>query len=105
MTKTGFKRIFTDNNEYESYEGILFFNSLAYTVQEFLYTSKAKDENNDFQMDKHIKLYDFMNATASFIKAIMTDFGRTTIKEYIEDIRQDSISVFDVEEIEYKYDI
>ena len=105
MTKTGFKRIFTDNNEYESYEGILFFNSLAYTVQEFLYTSKAKDENNDFQMDKHIKLYDFMNVTASFIKAIMTDFGRTTIKEYIEDIRQDSISVFDVEEIEYKYDI
>lgn len=102
---SGFKRIFTNNDEYESYESIPLFNSLAYTVQEFLYTSKAKDEEHDFQMDKHIKLYDFMNVTVSFIKAIDTDFGRSTIKEYIKDIRKKSVWAYDIEEIEYKYDI
>ena len=103
MTKTGFKRIFTDNNEYESYGSISFFDSLAYTVQEFLYTSKAKSEEADYRMDKHVKLYDFMNISAAFIKCLDTNFGRTDIKGYVDEIKQTTYSLY--ENWEYKYDI
>lgn len=105
METTGFKRIFTNNDEYKDYEGVLFIDSLAYTMQEYLYTSKAKGEDHDYRMDKHIKLYDFMNVVVSFVKSLNTDFCRTTLKDYIEEIRKNTLSLYDKELLEYKYDI
>lgn len=82
------KRIFTDNNKYGE-DTIPYLDSLAYTVQEFLYTKgKAKGEKLDCQMDNHIQLYDFMTLVRPFIEATKSDFAKVTIKEYIHNLRE-----------------
>lgn len=101
MTKV-FERIFTDNSQYADYEEIPYLDALAYTVQEFLYTEKAKNIVCDMRMDKHIKLPDFMTLTVYFVSKSVEDFGRTAIKDYIEEMKQDRQSV--LEKVEYKND-
>lgn len=75
-----YERIFTDNSQYADYEEIPYFDTLAYTVQEFLYTEKAKNIVCDMRMDNHIKLPDFMTLTVYFVSKSAEDFGRTAIK-------------------------
>ena len=97
-----YNHYFTNN---ESYGGGNFPNldSLAYVVQEFLYTTGwAVQTINygdtgggyphflefDCQMDMCIKLYDFMSIVHDFIEAAYSDFAKATIKEYISDLQQ-----------------
>ena len=84
MTLNCFQRFFTDNSHYGDYKMIPFMDSLAYTVQEFLYSDKVVDELHDFRMDGRIKLFDFMTLAVYFIGPSVTDFGKATIKGYIE---------------------
>lgn len=104
MELLSFTRIFTNNDGYKDCESYPYMDSLAYTVQEFLYTPKVKDERNDFRMNNHIKLYDFMTLAVYFIDNSDTDFGRTNIKELINAIRQSDESSQDKEKIEYRDD-
>lgn len=102
MTINGFERIFTNNCEYEDYKGIPYMDSLAYTVQEFLYTDKARNQEQDYRMDGHIKLFDFMTVIDFFIKSLDTGLGRASIKGYIEDIKQSQYTFHDTEKVDYK---
>ena len=102
MTLNAFEHIFTDNSEYANYKTVPYFDSLAYTVQEFLYTDKATDHNHDFRMDSHIKLYDFMTLASYFITSSVSDLGRATIKGYIEDMKQSVIPYVHAEKVEYR---
>ena len=102
MTINGFERVFTNNGEYENFKAIPFLDSLAYTVQEFLYSDRAKDERQDYRMDTRIKLFDFMTIAYFFIDAVDTGLGRATIKGYIEDMKQYKYSSVDDERIEYE---
>lgn len=88
MKPVCFKRVFTNNNGYDKYESIPYLKSLALTVQDFLYTKKAENNDVDFNMSKHIKLYDFMNLAVYFISAASSDFGKSSIQSYINDIQQ-----------------
>ena len=87
MALQPFKRIFVDNSKYKKFEAIPFMQSLAYTVQEFLYSDKVENDKYSYQLDGRIKLYDFMTMVAYFIFASVNDLGKSTIKGYIEDIK------------------
>lgn len=99
-----FARYFENSSGYKDYKGISYFDSLAYTAQEFLYTKRAEDRYDDYNMINRIKLYDLMTLVAYFIKASTTDFGRATITGYIDDISQKKYSYQQSEEIEYTKD-
>lgn len=86
--QNSFKRYFKNNNEYQDFKEVVFMDSLAYTVQEYLYTDKAKNEDENYNMSLRIKLYDFMNIVIPFIKASQSDFGIATIKGYIQDMKK-----------------
>ena len=104
MELLSFTRIFTNNDGYKECESYPYMDSLAYTVQEFLYTPKVKYEGNDFRMNDHIKLYDFITLAVYFIDNSDSDFGRINIKELINAIRQSDESSQDIEKIEYTDD-
>jgi hypothetical protein len=83
MNQIAFKRIFTDNRKYGESK-LLYMDSLAYIVQEYLYVNgKAVFGDCNFYMGDTIMLYDFMTLTYYFIQASRTEFGKTEIKEYI----------------------
>ena len=54
-----FHREFTNYSGFEKYKGILFMDSLANMVQEYLYTSRDDNEPRGYRLDGIIKLYDF----------------------------------------------
>lgn len=82
-----FQRIFTDNSHYGDFDKISYIDSLAFVTQEFLYSDIVEDEWQDFRMDERIKLYDFMTLVVYFVSSSVEDFGKATIKGYIEDIK------------------
>lgn len=96
-----FQRIFTDNGHYGIFEKIPYIDSLAYIVQEFLYSDIVEDEWHDFRMDERINLYDFMTIVVYFIDSSFKDFGKATIKGYIEDIKTRKNSYQSEDHIEY----
>ena len=102
MTLKGFERIFTNNCKYDNYEDIPYIDSLAYMVQEFLYTDKAQDGKQDYRMDGRIKLYDFMTMTDYFLTSLTSGLGRATILGYIDDIKQSKHSFISEEKVEYE---
>lgn len=83
-----FNRLFKDNNHYDDYEDLPYLGSLAYVVQEFLYTNISQSRNPYLLLDGRINLYDFMTLAAYFICSSHGDFGKTTIKEYIASLYQ-----------------
>lgn len=91
-TIRSFKRLYTDNTHYVSSD-FPYMDSLAYVVQEFLYTEKASVKSDDgifdYQLDDCIALYDFMTLVAFFIDAAANELGLATIKEYLKNISQD----------------
>ena len=86
MALQGFKRIFVDNSKYKDYDAIPFMGSLAYMVQELLYSDKVENDHYSYRLDGRIKLYDFMTMVAYFIFAAVDDLGKSTIKGHIEDM-------------------
>ena len=97
-----YHRYFTDNNKYRERK-TPYLDSLAYTVQEFLYTEgKAIQTINygdagggypriktiDCKMDGRIELYDFMTMTLHCINAVASDYAKAELKEYIRELKQ-----------------
>ena len=99
-----FPRVFTNNYEYEGFDTLEYMDSMAYTVQEFLYTSKVKDEDCDFRMSEHVKLYDFMTMSYYFIKNSNDEFGRSTIQSMTAFAKRVDNSSQEKEMIDYKND-
>ncbi len=87
MVSRAFLRLFKDNNKYCNFEKIPYIDSLAYTVQEFLYSNKIEDKYFNYRLDERIRLFDFMTLTAYFIGSSQNEFGRSTIKGYIADLK------------------
>ncbi len=92
MTVSAFTRLFNNDFQYGTFEDVAFMDSLAYTVQEYLYSDKADDTqcggDFDFRLDSVIKLFDFMSFQVYFIKALSSELWRSTISGYLEDISQ-----------------
>lgn len=86
-----FERLFSNNTQFEAFERIPFLDSLAYTIQEYLYSEKADDDDReddlDFRLDSRIRMFDFMTLAAHFISAADTDLWKATITDYIEVIK------------------
>ncbi len=108
-------RYFTDNDKYGERK-TPYLDSLAYTIQEFLYSKdKAKQEiiykervfdnytettyinkktkSFDCEMDGRIQLYDFVTMTLHLINTLPSDFAKVQLKEYLADLKKkDGIS-------------
>ena len=95
-------RYFTNNRKYGE-ENTPYLDSLAYTIQEFLYTEgKAIQTINfgdagggypristiDCKMDGRIQLYDFMTMTLHCINAVASDYATAELKEYLRDLKE-----------------
>ncbi len=91
ITIQTFERLFFNNTQFETFERIPFLDSLAYTIQEYLYSEKADDDDReddlDFRLDSRIRTFDFMTLAAHFISAADTDLWKATITDYIEVIK------------------
>ena len=86
MKQIAFKRIFINNWRYRDCK-LPYMDSLAYTVQEYLYVNgRAVFGDCNFYMGDEIKLYDFMTLTYYFIHISKAEFGRTELKEYISEL-------------------
>lgn len=83
-----FHREFTNYSGFEKYKGILFMDSLANMVQEYLYTSRDDNEPRGYRLDGIIKLYDFMSLEIFFVKSMLHSLGKAAIKGYIDDLCQ-----------------
>ena len=103
-TLNSFSRLFKTNSDYHNFEDVACIESLAFTVQEFLYTSKAEDDYENYNMDNHIKLFDLMSLTTYFIRASTIDLGKATIKGYIQDLKKQKHSYRIGESVEYVKD-
>jgi len=97
-----FHREFTNYSGFENYEGILFMDSLANMVQEFLYNNPDEKEPRGYRLDGIIKLYDFMSLELFFVKSMLHELGKTAIKGYIDDLRQSRYSYEHKLVIEYE---
>lgn len=82
-----FERAFSNNSHYGQYDKISYIDSLAYTIQEFLYSNKVEDKYFDFRIPEHIKLYDLMSLVVYFIGPSVDEFGKSTIIGYIDDLK------------------
>ena len=83
----GWRRYF-NNYDFHDSESIEDLESLAFVVQEFLYTEKAGFENFNCIMNRRIKLYDFMSLVFYFLNPLYTDFAKSTITGYLTDLQQ-----------------
>lgn len=101
MAMCAFTRLFEDNGHYEQFEKIPFIDSLAYVVQEYLYTEISKEDNNYLYLNRRIRLYDFMTMVAYFIGPSIDDLGKTTIKDYIADLYENPRLLMHLDNVEY----
>ncbi len=86
MTYRSFRRVFTNNSKYRSYDKIPYFDSLAHTVEEVLYKRNFKGCDYCHYLGI-IQLFDFMTLVAYFISASSEDFARATIKGYLTEMK------------------
>lgn len=108
-------RYFTDNDKYGERK-TPYLDSLAFVVQEFLYTegkakqvikyresvfdnytmtthTNKKTKSFDCEMDGRIQLYDFVTMTLHLINTLPSDFAKVQLKEYLADLKKkDGIS-------------
>lgn len=92
-------RYFTNNSKYGDFN-LLHFDSLAFMVQEFLFTEKTKNARVNYCMEGRIKLYDFMSMSVYFISPAYSEFGKASIKEYILEMQRYPSS-YGTDRIEY----
>lgn len=86
MTYRSFRRVFTNNSKYRSFDKIPYFDSLAHTVEEVLYNRSFKGCDYCYFLGR-IQLFDFMTLVACFISASSEDFARATIKGYLTEMK------------------
>lgn len=101
-TIRAFHREFTNYSGFEKYKGILFMDSLAKMVQEYLYTCHNEEEPRGYRLDGIIKLYDFMSLEIFFVKSMLHTFGEAAIRGYIDDLCQKRYSYEHNMVIEYE---
>lgn len=86
MEKGVYTRLFIDNSHYEKFENLPYLDSLAYVVQEYLYTDISEKHCFNLLMDGRIRFCDFMTMAVYFIGASAHDLGKATIKDYLADL-------------------
>lgn len=117
-----YHRYFTDNSKYGEIK-TPYLDSLAYTVQEFLYTEgkatqeiifeervcnkntmtthiNRKTKSFNCEMDGRIQLYDFVTLTFHLINTLPSDFAKVQLKECLADLKQKS-GVYSRDDISY----
>lgn len=82
-----FKRQFTDNNKYAEFDKIPYMDALAHVVEEFVYSDKLDGDLLHFHMKEEIPMFDFMTLAAYFISESQQDFGKSTIRGFVEDLK------------------
>ena len=97
-----FKRYFNSYGGFGSFKDIMFLDSVAVMVQEFLY-SKKYDAQMYYQLDGLISLYDFMSLEVSVIFPMFHELGLSAIKDFIRDLQQERPGYNECE-IEYTQD-
>lgn len=97
-----FKRYFNSYGGFGSFKDIMFLDSVAVMVQDFLYSRKY-DARMYFQLDGLISLYDFMSLEASVIFPMFHELGLSAIKDFIRDLQQERPGYNECE-IEYTQD-
>lgn len=97
-----FKRFFTNYGEFGTFEEIMFLDSVAVMVQEFLYKRKY-DAQRYYLLDGLITLYDFMSLEAIILLSMSHELGLAVIKDTIRDLQQERPG-YDECEIEYVHD-
>ena len=95
-----FKRYFTNYGGFGNFKDILFLDSLAVMVQDFLYTRKESDDEIYYRLDGYISLYDFMSLVVSVIYPMFHELGLSAIKDFIHSLQQERPG-YDESEIEY----
>ncbi len=85
-----FKRQFTDNNKYAEFDKIPYMDALAHVVEEFVYSDKLDGDLLHFHMKEEIRMFDFMTLAAYFISESQKDFGKSTIRGFVEDLKTHS---------------
>jgi len=98
-----FKRYFTNYGGFGNFKDILFLDSLAVMVQDFLYTNKESDDEICYRLDGYIYLYDFMSLVVSVIYPMFHELGLSAIKDFIHGLQQER-SGYNESEIEYLQD-
>ncbi len=96
-----YERIFTNNSKYHEYKPLLFIDSLAYMVQEYLYSVRDPKESSDFILDGRLRFYDFMTLTVYIIRASRTELGKINVKEILENLYQYKYGHYAAMSIEY----
>jgi len=117
-----YHRYFTNNDKYGERK-TPYLDSLAFVVQEFLYTEdKAKQEikyresvfdnytmttqinrktkSFDCYMQGHIQLYDFVTMTLHLINTLPSDYAKVQLKEYLADLKKTN-SIYSRNDIYY----
>ncbi len=117
-----YHRYFTNNDKYGERK-TPYLDSLAFVVQEFLYTEgKAKQEikyresvfdnytmttrinrktkSFDCYMQGHIQLYDFVTMTLHLINTLPSDYAKVQLKEYLADLKKTN-SIYSRNDINY----
>ena len=85
-----FIRQFTDNNKYAEFDKIPYMDALAYVVQEYVYSDKLDGSLLHFHMKEEIPMFDFMTLAAYFVSESQQDFGKSTIRGFVEDLKKHS---------------
>ena len=98
-----FKRYFNSYRGFGSFRDIMFLDSVAVMVQEFLYSNKECDAWMYFRLDGLISLYDFMSLEVSVIFPMFHELGLSAIKDFIRNLQQERPGCNDCE-IEYVHD-
>lgn len=98
-----FKRYFNGYGEFGSFKDIMFLDSVAVMVQEYLYSNKECDGWMYYRLDGLISLYDFMSLEVSIIFPMFHELGLSAIKDFIRDLQQER-SGYNECEIEYVQD-
>ena len=87
MPGRAFIRWFTNNNEYGKFERTPYMDALAHVVEEYVYSDKLDTSWDSFNMVEEIRMFDFMTLVVFFINESYQEFGKTTIRGFMEDLK------------------
>lgn len=96
-----YERIFTNNSKYHEYKPLLHVDSLAYMVQEYVYSVREPGESIDLTVDEKVRFCDFMTLTVYIIKASHSELGKVNTKEILENLCQKRYGNYASMSIEY----
>ena len=103
-TINAWERFYKSNFEISKDKSAVDIDSIAYVVQEYLFSSKASFDIFDCDMSDRIMFYDFMSLAKYFVNSLGSDFYEATLKGYINNLRQQKNGFQSYDTIEYTKD-